>query len=43
VEKAKIVLAKLTGTKPHLLPPANPNDVDGELLEADDQVSEKEP
>jgi hypothetical protein len=33
-ELARRVLAKLTGTKPHLLPLANSNDVDGELLEA---------
>jgi hypothetical protein len=31
-EKARQVLAKLAGTKPHLLPPANPLIVDGELI-----------
>jgi hypothetical protein len=31
-ELALRVLAKLAGTEPHLLPPANPLDVDGELV-----------
>jgi hypothetical protein len=43
VEKAKMILAKLAGTKPHLLPPANDNDVDGELLEVDDDVARRSP
>jgi hypothetical protein len=42
-ELARRVLAKLTGTKRHLLPPANSNDVDGELLEAHDELGDKEP
>ncbi len=31
-EKSRQLLAKLTGTQPHLLPPANPMDVEGELV-----------
>jgi hypothetical protein len=42
-EKARLLLARLLKVDPKRLPPANPNDVDGELLEADDEVSEKEP
>jgi hypothetical protein len=42
-EKAKRLLARLVGTKPHLLPPANRNNVEGELLEVDDGGGQKEP
>jgi hypothetical protein len=42
-EKARLLLAKLVKCDPRQLPPANPNDVNGELLEAHDEVSEKEP
>jgi hypothetical protein len=42
-EKARLLLARLLKVDPKRLPPANPNDVDGELLEAHDEVNEKEP
>jgi hypothetical protein len=37
------LLAELLKCDVKQLPPANPNDVDGELLEAHDEVGDKEP
>ena len=42
-KKARLLLARLLKVDPKRLPPANPNDVDGELLEAHDEVGDKEP
>lgn len=41
-EKARRVLAKLIGCTPAQLPPANPLDVEGELLEVHDEVGDRE-
>jgi hypothetical protein len=42
-EKARLLLAKLLKCDVKQLPPANSNDVDGELLEAHDDEGDREP